>query len=99
MKIVYVQYLKNGYFSVKYINNGAHMKVIQDVTAIKMQVPDDEQIKNILLFMRRLKLEKLKDENFDELNYRNTVVYEYKIPPHNSNSDSDLDLAEMLKSL
>jgi hypothetical protein len=95
MKIVHVQYLENGYFSVKYINNGAHMKVIQDVTAIKMQVPDDEQVKNILLFMRKLKLEKLRDENFDELNYRNVIIYEYKNPP----PKPDLDLDEILNLL
>ncbi len=89
MKIVHVRYLENGYFSVKYRNNGIDTKVIQDTTAIKMQVSDDEQVKDILLFMRKLKLEKIKDENFDELNYRNAVVYEYKNPSSKSNLDLD----------
>ncbi len=75
MRIVRAKYLENGYFEVVY-RDGNNFSVIQDVNAIKMQVPMDEHVKDFLLFMRRIKLEKIeqKDE-FDELKYRNCEVF------------------------
>jgi hypothetical protein len=74
MKIVKVKYLENGYFEVKY--SGCD-PVIQDMGAIKMQVPTSNHIKDILLFLRKIKIEKITDgDNFDELKYRNFEVVE-----------------------
>ena len=76
MKIVRVKYLENGYFEVKY--SGCD-PVIQDIGAIKMQTPADYHVKDILLFMRKIKLEKIElKDDFDELKYRNCEVFENK---------------------
>ena len=72
MKILKAKYLENGYFEVKYTGCDP---VIQDIIAIKMQVPTDYHIKDFILFIRKIKLEKLTDENFDELKYRNCEVF------------------------
>lgn len=72
MTIRKVKYLENGYFSVLYSN--FNTEIIQDITAIKMQFPTDEHIKDILMFLRRIKLEKLTDKDFDELKYRNHEI-------------------------
>lgn len=72
MRIVKVKYLENGYFEVRY---SGFDPVIQDLGAIKMQAPTDDHIKDILLFMRRIKLEKIEQkDDFDELKYRNCEV-------------------------
>jgi len=72
MVIKKVTYIENNYFSVKYNLN----TVIQDITAIKMTAPTDPAIKVILLFLRALKLEKIQDQEIDELKYRDHVVYD-----------------------
>jgi len=75
MRIVRAKYLENGYFEVVY-RDGNNFSVIQDTNAIKMQVPMDEHTKDFLLFMRRIKLEKIEQgDNFDELKYRNSEVF------------------------
>jgi hypothetical protein len=70
MEILKVTYIENGYFIVKY-NIGS---VVQDITAIQMTVPTSEVIKDILLFLRQIKIEKLKDKDFDELRFRNYII-------------------------
>jgi hypothetical protein len=76
MKILKVTYVENGYFSVLYSNYNT--EIIQDITAIKMQVPTDIYLKDILMFIRRMKLEKLADNEFDDLKYRNHMIVEDK---------------------
>ena len=76
MKILKVTYIENGYFSVLYSNYNT--EIIQDITAIKMQVPIDVSLKDILMFIRRIKLEKLADNEFDDLKYRNHLIIEDK---------------------
>ena len=71
MKIDRVTYLENGYFHVLYNN----MEVVQDINGIKMTVPTDKSIKDILLFLRKIKLEKLTNTDFDETQYRNHIIY------------------------
>jgi len=71
MKIHKVTYVEGGYFEVKYNT----ITIVQDVGAIKMTVPTDTAIKNILMFLRSLKLEKLQEDEFDDLKYRDHVVY------------------------
>ena len=74
MKIVKVKYLENGYFEVKY---SGFDPVIQDIGAIKMQSPADDHVKDILLFVRRIKLEKIEQkDDFDEIKYRNCELFE-----------------------
>jgi len=71
MKIHKVSYIENGYFEVKY-NIGT---VVQDLDAIKMTCPLDKSIKDIIMFLRTLKLERLQNEDdYDELKYRNHVI-------------------------
>ena len=71
MKIHKVSYIENGYFEVKY-NMGT---VVQDLDAIKMTCPLDKSIKDIIMFLRTLKLERLQNEDdYDELKYRNHVI-------------------------
>lgn len=75
MRIVRAKYLENGYFEVVY-RDGNNFSVIQDINAIKMQVPSDEHVKDFLLFMRRIKLEKIEQkDDFDDLKYRNSEVF------------------------
>ena len=76
MKIEKVTYIENGYFSIKYNKSG--LEVIQDIGAIKMTVPTSPIIKDILVFLRKLKLEKLNTQDFDELKYRDLIIYEGK---------------------
>jgi len=71
MKISKVTYIENGYFSVNYGNN----TVVQDIGGIKLTVPTDPFIKEILMFLRTLKLEKLQsEEEYDDLKYRDHIV-------------------------
>jgi hypothetical protein len=73
MTIESVKYLENGYFGVMYSN--FNTEIIQDITAIKMQFSTDERVKDIMIFLRRIKLEKITEgDKFDELKYRNYVV-------------------------
>ena len=73
MKIIRAKYLENGYFEVKY--SGCD-PVIQDIGAIKMQSPSDNHLKDFLLFMRRIKLDKIEQkDDFDELKYRDSEVF------------------------
>lgn len=72
-KIHKVSYIENGYFEVKY-NKGT---VVQDLEAIKMTCPLDKSIKDIIMFLRTLKLEKLQnEETFDDVKYRNHIVFD-----------------------
>jgi len=74
MKINKVTYIENGYFTVKYSQTNP---VVQDIGGIKMTSPTDPGIKDILMFLRSLKLEKLQsEEEFDDLKYRDHVVYD-----------------------
>ncbi len=73
MKIIKVTYIENGYFTIFY--DKLNTVTIQDIGAIKMTVPTSPIIKDILQFLRKLKLEKLNDNNFDELKYRGTIIY------------------------
>ena len=53
---------------------------MQDLIGIKMTVPSDESIKKIILFLRRLKVEKLQNVvTFDDLKYRDTLVIKMPI--------------------
>jgi len=73
MKIISVVYIENGYFKVKYSQTNP---VIQDIGGIKMTSPTDSAIKDILMFLRNMKLEKLQcEEEFDDLKYRNYEVF------------------------
>ena len=92
MKILKATYLENGYFSVLYSNYNT--EIIQDITAIKMQVPIDRVLKDLLLFNRRLKLEKLTNKDFDDLNYRDTLVFEDKTKDEESER-----IKQMLKQM
>jgi hypothetical protein len=88
MKIIKVKYLENGYFEVKYSGNDP---IIQDIGAIKMQVPTDPHIKDILLFLRRIKLEKItENDDFDELKYRDHEIV---------TNDSEEQKSERLRQL
>jgi len=91
MNINKVTYIENGYFNVTYNDKN----VFQDITAIKMQVPSDPIIKDILLFLRKIKLEKLMDNFFDETVYRNHIVYEY-IDEDFLLDTLDFDIGDML---
>jgi len=91
MNINKVTYIENGYFNVTYNDKN----VFQDITAIKMQVPSDPIIKDILLFLRKIKLEKLMDKDFDETQYRNHIVYEY-IDEDFLLDTLDFDIGDML---
>jgi len=92
MNINKVTYIENGYFNVLYNDE---IEVFQDITAIKMQVPSDPIIKDILLFLRKIKLEKLMDNFFDETVYRNHIVYEY-IDEDFLLDTLDFDIGDML---
>ena len=46
--------------------------------AIKMNNPSEVSLKDLLLFTRKLKLEKLANKEFDDLEYRNHIVFEDK---------------------
>ena len=71
MKIHKISYIENGYFEVKY-NIGT---VVQDLEGIKMTCPLDKSIKVIIMFLRRIKIEKLQDgDNFDDLKYRDYII-------------------------
>ena len=72
-KIHKITYVEGGYFNVKY-NIGA---VVQDITGIKMTVPTDVAIRECILFMRKIKIDKLTKE-FDDNQFRDNVVYEMK---------------------
>lgn len=82
--ILEVIYLEDGYFNVKYSTS----IVVQDLKSIKLTVPTDPSIKTIYLFLRNIKLNKLKDENFDDIEYRDKVIYK----KNNNNNLDDLDL-------
>jgi len=92
MKISKVTYIENGYFEVKYTNIDSI--IVQDITAIKMTIPTDPVIKDILLFLRGLKLEKLQNEkDFNDLKYRNHIVYDF------SSTIDAIKMQEDLKSI
>ena len=70
-KIHKISYIENGYFEVKY----KFETVVQDLDGIKMTCPLDKSIKDIIMFLRKLKMEKLQNEDeFDELKYRNYII-------------------------
>ena len=71
MKIIRVTYIENGYFNVKYAQTNP---VVQDIGGIKMTSPTDPGIKEILMFLRTMKLDKLANEEFDDLKYRDCEV-------------------------
>lgn len=71
--IAKITYIENGYFNVKY-NIG---EVVQDITGIKMTVPTDVAIRECILFMRKIKIDKLTKE-FDDNQFRDSVVYKTK---------------------
>ena len=70
MRILRVTYLERGYFKVKYNS----VTVIQDLEAIKMTCPMDKSLNPIILFLRKLKLESLQENNNDE-EYRDTIIF------------------------
>jgi len=93
MKIIRVTYIENGYFQVKYsqITN----QVVQDIGAIKMTVPTDPSIKEILMFLRSLKIENLQNEEFDDLKYRDHIV----VQPNDTSDDDHAMYAAFSKNV
>ena len=76
MQIHSAKYIENGYFLIDY----GSVKVMQDLTGIKMTIPDDVLIKEISLFLRSLKIDHLKNKGeFDDLKYRDVLVAETKV--------------------
>ena len=72
-KIHKISYIENGYFEVKY-NIGT---VVQDLGGIKLSCSLDKSIKDIIMFLRKLKIEKLQDsDEYDELKYCDHIVYD-----------------------
>ena len=94
MKITSIKYIENGYFEVKYYELAS--RVIQEIGAIKMQAPTDVQIKNILLFLRRIKIEKISNKEFDEIKYRDYVIADDTIE---INRGKIKEMRKMIKSI
>lgn len=82
MKIIRVKYVEEGYFEVKYRDC---LPIVQDITSMKMTSPTDSAIREVLLFMRKLKLEKISNENFDDLKYRDQVVVDVNKQENDAN--------------
>lgn len=91
IQITEIRYHKNGLFK---ITLGSRDTLYFTIDTLEMSFPSSiEIVRNVNLFLRKIKLESIKNKDFDDIIYYDEVIYSY-----DSNDEEEM-MKEMFKIL